>query len=372
MDREIPAKWRYQAAEMGFSDWIRNQGKMDVINKFPEPHESYGYFLNNQTVKLENGTDVNAFVAHYSCLKQPEVACDSTSFPDELYEDNWVADKAIQLLERKPVGVPWFLWVSFPGPHGPFTVTGSMADTVTDRVWPQPADATKADKCGNLPGEPHTGGRCNYAAELENIDRLFGLVVAKVEDLGEMDQTLVVISSDHGEMLGDHNHGGKSVPWEASASVPLIVFGGSAAFKIAGGAVRSEPLTNLDLAGTFMEYADAQPVTGMTTKSLRPIFENKAKTVRPFISSGLLNWRMAVEEYNGTWFKFICCYGKCKGSPSTIPDEVDGWTQALYNISNDRFDMMDLSKQFPDIVDAMRARLPPNFGCAQNVSSAVI
>jgi len=362
----------YMAKELGFSDWIRHSGKEDVINMFPEPHEHYGYFLSNQTVTLENGTTVNAFIAHYSCMKDPSMACDGSSYPDEFYEDNWVANNALVLLDRKPKNVPWFLWVSFPGPHGPFLVTGTMADSVVDRTWPQPVDAKKPDQCPNVPGEPGDGGRCNYAAEIENLDRLFGLVIGKVEALGEMNQTLVVISSDHGEMLGDHNTGGKSKPWEASASVPLVVFGGSDVFNIQPGDVHSEPVANMDLAGTFLDYAGADLAPGMTTRSLRPVIERTERIVRPFVSSGLANWRMVVEERNGTWFKFVCCLGKCKGSPSTVPAiDINGWTQALYNVTQDRFDMSDLSLDHPDVVVSMRKLLPATFGCGQKQFGAV-
>jgi hypothetical protein len=120
-----------------------------------------------------------------------------------------------------------------------------------------------------------------------------------------------------------------------------------------------------------MDYAGVEPAKGMTTTSLRKVFEGTKDSVRPFVASGLDNWRMAVEEIDGTWYKFICCYGKCKGSPSTIPEEVDGWTQALYDINNDRFDMNDLRDQHPDVVKAMRKRLPANFGCGQNKTLVV-
>merc|ERR1711865_917196 len=114
-------------------------------------------------------------------------------------------------------------------------------------------------------------------------------------------------------------------PWEASASVPLIVFGGSDSIGIPAGGVRSGPVATLDLAGTFMDYAGAEPAVGMTTTSLRKVFEGKKDGVRPFLASGLDNWRMA----------------------------VDGWTQALYDINKDRFDMNDLCEQHPDVVTAM-------------------
>merc|ERR1712203_725205 len=121
-----------------------------------------------------------------------------------------------------------------------------------------------------------------------------------------------------------------------------------------------------------MDYAGAELAEGMTTRSLRPIFEGKEETVRPFVASGLDNWRMAVQQHNGTWFKFVCCAGKCKGAPSTVPPVVDGWTQALYDIENDRCDMRDLSAKHPEIVEAMRPLLPASFGCGNAPSSMLI
>merc|ERR1712176_770835 len=195
----------------------------------------------------------------------------TTTFTDDLYEDNWVAANAIKLLQRKPDEKPWFMHVSFPGPHPPFIVTSKMADSVVNRTWPQPVDAKKQDACANgkTLGEPSTGDtRCNYAAELENLDALFASIVDQVDALGELDKTLVCISSDHGDMLGDHNSHGKTLPWEGSAAVPLLCFGGSDSMKIKSGAVVNEPAATPDLADTFMDYAGAELADGMTTRSL--------------------------------------------------------------------------------------------------------
>merc|ERR1712242_594217 len=76
---------RYHMAEMGISDGIRQSGKEDVVNKYPQPHEPYGFYLSNQTVLLENGTSVSAWEAHYACFTDGKL-CQSTSFSDELYE----------------------------------------------------------------------------------------------------------------------------------------------------------------------------------------------------------------------------------------------------------------------------------------------
>eukprot|EP00658_Telonema_sp_P-2_P026664 TRINITY_DN2078_c0_g1_i2.p1 TRINITY_DN2078_c0_g1~~TRINITY_DN2078_c0_g1_i2.p1 ORF type:complete len:440 (+),score=104.09 TRINITY_DN2078_c0_g1_i2:45-1364(+) len=354
---------RYKMSELGIDDGIRHSGKSDVIDTFPKPHEAYGYFLNNQTVLTEAGANISAFEAHYACLKNNPSKCDRLSYPDRLYEDNWVAQNALELLDRKPRDTPWFMHVSFPGPHPAFLVTARMADTVGNRTWPQPVDTKKKDTCRNKPHEPANGNRCNYGAEIENLDRLFGMVVSKVESLGELEDTIVCISSDHGEMLGDHGGWAKSKPWEASASVPLLCWGEK--FGIVANATISTPVSTLDLAGTFMDYGGAKPAPGMTTASLRPMLVGSEAPVRSFISSGLQNWRMAVQNVNGTNFKFICCKGSCPNPPSNVGKPKHGWTQLLYAIEQDQFDMNELSGKHPDVVETMRPLLPASFGCGK-------
>lgn len=104
----------------------------------------------------------------------------------------------------------------------------------------------------------------------------------------------------------------------------------------------------------------------MTTRSLRPILEGRATSNRNFISSGLqsdqfassvaeeqaegnaltvehghgYNWRLVITHNETTILKFICCKGRCNGSPSTAPGPNSrGWTQLLYNVLEDEFDM---------------------------------
>ena len=182
----------YHMKEMGIDDGIRHSGKDDVIDQYPVPHEAYGYFLHNQTLQNPNGSSgVNAFDAHYDCMKRRHASgslCNADTFLPEFYEDNWVGANAVALLKRKPKDQPWFMHVSFPGPHPPFLVTAAMGDSVANRSWPQPVDG-KRDTCANsqAPHEPQQGSgaegegdRCNYGAEIENLDRLFGQVIAEV------------------------------------------------------------------------------------------------------------------------------------------------------------------------------------------------
>lgn len=377
----------YHRKELGWSDALRCSGKMDVVSK-STPHEPYGFYLKNNTVKTEDNKTMTGWKSHYDCMKK-KTPCDSTSFPDVLYEDNWTTRNALELLSRKPKGQPWFIQINFPGPHPPFLVTAQMHDAMNNRTFPKPVDSKiKADNCMKT-GEPSNGFRCDYASEIENLDEKMKSIVDYVDELGELDDTIIIFASDHGEMLGDHNDHGKTMPWQGSASVPMIFVGKG----IKKGKQLSVPVTILDLGGTFMDYAGAQPTSNMTTQSLRPLLEGKIHT-RPHIQSGLqsgkfkskdmleyipdtenpdasgYNWRMVVKQYNeSTTLKFICCIGVCKGAPSNVGPPVDGWSQLLYNTVADPFDMNNLAADFPEEVSELRALLPTvHWECGKNSS----
>lgn len=362
---------RYHLDALGFSDGLRYSGKMDVVNK-PNPHEMYGYYLRNHTIELQGGENVTGWEAHRACMgKGTKADCVNATFTPELYEDDFTAINAIKLLERKPEGVPWFLHVSFPGPHDPFLVTVDMRNAASDgRNWPNgtdnPKHGTPGGACDSVTAPTDERTRCNYAAEIENLDRLFQLVLDQVERQGDTENTIICIASDHGEMLGDHGDVDKSKPWEGAAHVPLMCAGPG----ILKGQTVDLPVATMDMAGTFMDYASATPVLGMTTRSFRPLLEGKpnaAAQYRGFVSSGLSNFRLVVQQIDLKQYKYICCKGTCPNPPSTAPEPgASGYVEMLIDIIADPYDMHDLSPTNREIVNQMRPLLPPDYaaGCA--------
>ena len=89
----------YHQTELGWSDGLRFEGKMDVVQK-TTPHEMYGYFLQNQTVHAEDGTKTNAWEAHRACFgKGDKKLCDKLTFFENVYEDDYTAAQAVKLLQ---------------------------------------------------------------------------------------------------------------------------------------------------------------------------------------------------------------------------------------------------------------------------------
>jgi arylsulfatase len=366
--------WRglYHQTELGFHDAIRCGGKWDVVSTPKAPHERYGHWLQSQpAITLKDGTNITAWDAHVRCIRRG--ICTNESFPDRLYEDDWVTENAISLLRRKPLDRPWFLQVNFPGPHPPFLVTPTQHRQVDGRVFPPPvgnSDYVEPQECKSIQHpELSNIDRCSYAAECEHLDTLFGKILEELDNSGERNQTIVCFSSDHGEMLGDHGFVGKLLPWQGSVSVPLICSGPG----IRSRQVIPRAVSTKDLAATFLDYAvryiaDQQiSVEGSlpapsTSRSLRKLLETgHDESYHDFIHSGLMSWRMVVESSLG--LKLVCCRGQCKRKGGHRRPLMRQTHEVLvFNTTNDPFDMFPLNRELPahEIERLVRA-LPPGF-----------
>lgn len=146
---------------------------------------------------------------------------------------------AAQWIDDTPGDYPWHLFVSFVGPHNPFDPPTEYAERYRGADMPEPVppdedDANKPEwlrdkaagmaKRGRTP-EQIAEARRQYSAACEQIDDEVGRIPDALDRRGTREYTYIIFASDHGEMLGDHGLYQKSVPYKASARVPLIVAG---------------------------------------------------------------------------------------------------------------------------------------------------
>jgi arylsulfatase A-like enzyme len=168
---------------------------------------------------------------------------------------------------------------------------------------------------------------------LENIDRWLGIYLEELRERGELENTLIVYSSDHGEMLGDRDLWGKSKPHQPSIGVPLVV---------AGPEVRKAPASDalvsvMDLAATFLDYGEAERPKEMDSRSMRPLLAGKESTHREFLFSGLYEWRTV---FDGR-YKLITGY---PGKGSAM----------LFDLQEDPLENDDLASTRPEVVERLR------------------
>lgn len=320
-------------AEYGFTSGIDNEGKGDAISSYRQngmsPKGPYMQFLKNRGLDRTHYAMYEPRLGKPGWLNFPAV----TELPDEAYCDNWVAANGMRFLREFAPGQPWHLVVNFVGPHGPFDVTRGMRSRWEGVDIPPPIDNVETDR------EAVRERRQNYAAMIENIDDHVGRMIELVAERGELENTIIVYSSDHGEMLGDHGRWGKTVWHTPSAGIPLIVSGpGIRRDKV------SDALVSLhDLSATFLDYAGAPALPESDALSLRGVLEGRSEKHREWITCGLHNWDMIFD-------------GRYKLTAGAEPSPI------LYDILEDPREMRNIAqsemqtvKRLTEILEAKRA-----------------
>lgn len=281
----------------GFSAGINNAGKWDAVRTGAgEPADPYMAYLHNAGYAADH-------VADFQRRQGDHFATFPTALPEPAYADNWIARNGMELLTEAPTDRPWHLTVNFNGPHDPWDVTTEMHGLYRD----PPVDFdSPVDPDPGLDRADHLAVCRNYAAMIENIDRWLGRYRARLAARGELVNTLIVFASDHGEMLGDHGEWRKRAPYRGSVRVPLLLSGPDVQRRGRVG----EPVSLIDLAATFLDYAGLDPAWAPDARSLRPYLSGDRDTHRDVVFSGLDPWRMA---YDGRYKLITGC--DISGSP---------------------------------------------------------
>lgn len=258
----------------GFTHGIDNAGKFDAaVSGAITPQDPY------MAVLHEKG-----YAEYYAeNIMTRKESIEPTKLPDELYCDNWIGDNACKMIKGFKKDKPWFIQVNFAGPHNPWDVTEKMRDRWKDVNFPKPHNAIETEEY-NI-----NGIRQNYAAMLENIDGICGKILKTIEKRGEMDNTIVIYTSDHGEMLGDYNLFGKSKPHKASIHIPLVISG----TNIASGKTEDSLVELQDLTSTILDFCGVTSSFTPESISLCPTILQNEKFPRRYQVSAL--------DENGYW-----------------------------------------------------------------------
>jgi choline-sulfatase len=241
----------------------------------------------------------------------PEWHAESCPLPPDLYIDTWVGDRAVRWLEEYERDEPFVLWVGFPGPHNPWDAPAEYVARYRDVDIPLPA--TKAPELPpDSPMRDFLARRIKtsiadeltpervrevarfFYANITLIDERVGEIVAALARTGRLEDTWIVYTSDHGEMLGEHGLLGKGVFYEPSVRVPLIIRPPAGrqwanANGLSGRVVR-DLVQHVDAAATIREIAGAGPVAESEGRSL---LDGPARSV---VYSQNLGFMMAATE----------------------------------------------------------------------------
>jgi arylsulfatase A-like enzyme len=219
-------------------------------------------------------------------------------FPLEAHSTTYIADRTVEFLER-PVDAPFFLHVSFPDPHHPFTVPEPYASMYRPGDMPPPSPpyndeaaptpihreaywrrysefaGRHRDRIIGTPPDDFSAysikdwqqSKAIYCGMVSLIDDAMGRIMGALERNGLRQNTIVVFLSDHGDYMGDHGLLGKGFHYDCVVRTPLIVSGPGARASQRVGAVSSA----VDIAPTLLDMVGVEEPQSTQGVSMREI-----------------------------------------------------------------------------------------------------
>ncbi|MEJ2432217.1 MAG: alkaline phosphatase family protein [Pseudolabrys sp.] len=210
--------------------------------------------------------------------------------PDEHSETPYMTKRAIDFMNAAG-DQPWLCHLSYIKPHWPYIVPAPYHD-MFGKEHILPVVRSEAERQTDHPvfGAYQKTRVCRafardevrervipaYMGLIKQMDDQLGRLFAFMENRGLMDNTMIVMSSDHGDYLGDHWMGEKDLFFEQTVRVPLIVYDPRPEADATRGSACAELVEGIDLAPTFLEFfgGDAKPHI-LEGRTLSPLLHRK-------------------------------------------------------------------------------------------------
>jgi arylsulfatase A-like enzyme len=263
-----------------------------------------------------------------------------TRIPARYHLPAFQAGDAMRAMEKLK-DEPFSITCSFHHPHPPYLATEEYIGMYPPETMVPPAslgDGMSHSPYRNM--KKNTSGRYSdpkmiqyfiseYYALVKEVDDEVGRILNTLDALGLTDNTMVVFTSDHGEMLGSHGMRGKFCFYEESSHVPMIIrFPG----RIRPGIKVKAPVSNMDLFATILDYLElpAHPSDG---NSLRGLVEGTVDEEDAYV---VTEW---LSDPQGKPTHMVLKGGWKLMRPDPSAEKVE---TALYNLNNDPHELKNL------------------------------
>ena len=265
----------------------------------------YNYVLNQGKEKIDE--DLNdSFKRPFDLAPQIK----ENKISAEFHQSNWIADRTIEYIKNNK-DKPFFSWCSFVDPHHPFDPPepyASMYD-INDIPMPVRMDGEHEDKpkhfkdmylgfsTGNerydfstITDEGWKTVIAKYWGMVSLIDYNVGRIIDALKKEGIYENTIIIFTSDHGELLGDHKLLFKGpFHYDSLIKVPFIMTWGS---RLEANKKINKITQHIDIMPTILDYTGIDVPRGVQGKKIRNIIENDKDS----------NYEYALIEYDtGEW-----------------------------------------------------------------------
>ena len=255
------------------------------------------------------------------------------------YKTDYIGDRVIDFIKESDD--PYFMYVGTGVPHAsfqepecvlkplvslkPVTVSPKYNDTLDNISIPH-SPSFYETPLGTTPIE---NVECiemifrRQAESIRSLDEVIGKIFQVLIEKNELNNTVVIFTSDNGYLFGEHGAAGKDAPYEESIRVPLFIRAPSIAKQTVTGLV-----TNNDIAPTIADIAGIEPNIEVDGSSLLPIMKDPSKILRE---------RFLIENWYGTGVSY-----KAIRSNSMLYVEFSTTSKSFYDLENDPYQLSNL------------------------------
>ena len=287
-------------------------------------HDGYLHFARNTQPNLERVDDylpwLRQRLGYAADYADHGIDCNSyVARPwdkdESLHPTTWVVTQALDFLRRRDLRMPFFLFMSFHRPHPPYDPPTWAFEQYLDQPMPEPPVGSWHQRFASAatPGPSTNYGRLDprwlqrtragYYGHMTHIDHQINRFLEGLNAFNP-GPTYICFTSDHGELLGDHHLWRKSLPYEGSARVPLILKG-PVGSGIRSGGQCAQPVELRDILPTLLDCAGLPIPQGLDGRSLLPLARGQQTAWRPCVHGEHLYGDQSVHYVTDGKAKFI-------------------------------------------------------------------
>ena len=292
-------------SECGFDNWVRDDGLWaygpdgfydELRSPYNEYLKSQGYDGDNPWADYANAGISDEQIASGWMFRNADKPA---NIREQDSETPWLTGQTIDFIDQAEG--PWMAHVSYIKPHWPYIVPSPYHNMfgpshvpparrhLVEQESPHPVYGAYMDnKVSSAFQREEVRDKVipAYMGLIKQCDDQLGRLLDHLEATGRMQDTMIVLTSDHGDYLGDHWLGEKDLFHEASVKVPLIIYDPRDQAEATRGTTCDALVESIDLAATFVEAAGGPvPDHILEGRSLMPWLCGETPTWRKYVIS---------------------------------------------------------------------------------------
>jgi len=358
IDQELATKAHYNTLISGKEDWVSGGHSLNVRLNSWTMYSQFPYSVNESGGWHDETGD---------CASQGTVTSGNSSDPnDSAHQGDWdTLKRTTNFIREYKKEQPFFVYQGMNIVHPPYVTNQFYYDKINASkiVVPDWKPLAQLHACdlqssmlkGCTPSNANqqsfysTERRRNirriYYSMIAEFDAMVGAYISAVKEAGLWNSTVFIVTSDHGDMQMEHQQHYKMVPYDASASVPMVIYDGR--HSLAAGKVVTNTTQLIDIFPTVMDLAGIpiNPSLNLDGHSLVPFLQHEpvAEARPPYVVSQFhgcniaMSWFMIVQTFGSATFKYIV-YGNGTHGEVGVPNQ-------LFELSKDPNEKINLSHE---------------------------